>query len=320
MDLFSSSFTPASIAPIAPDRVRKSACTPRLAVGSSCVYAAGGRLTLDDELHRTDPSKIVRAALQGQRGASRRTPHGRHARVKLPTPACPDHCSVDASHFAGAESGNTCATAPSSYLHAHAGSATPHAHGSATCPSTTLGGHRNAATTASATALGTTAARTPAPPAPGTRPRATPARPHDFEYGALDDADAAPPRATMYGSDHTYSPYRPSPSPAGYTAGYPGTPSPGGYSPRSPYAGADAAPDWHTTDLEVREDRVVNVLADLLEPVVPQSGDTVKVIAGEDREAVGQLISIENQEGVVKFGTDDIKIMQLRHLCKMSTA
>lgn len=45
-----------------------------------------------------------------------------------------------------------------------------------------------------------------------------------------------------------------------------------------------------------------------------------QVIAGEDREAVGQLISIENQEGVVKFGTDDIKIMQLRHLCKMSTA
>lgn len=46
----------------------------------------------------------------------------------------------------------------------------------------------------------------------------------------------------------------------------------------------------------------------------------LQVIAGEDREAVGQLISIENQEGVVKFGTDDIKIMQLRHLCKMSSA
>ncbi|KAL0849644.1 hypothetical protein ABMA28_013899 [Loxostege sticticalis] len=188
----------------------------------------------------------------------------------------------------------------------------------------------------------------------------TPARP-DFDYG-LDEAEPGPnydPPAsysqagpftpqtpgTMYGSDHTYSPYQPSP------AGYLGTPSPAGYSPRSPFEpGEPHAGEWHTTEVEVRvrqhedsslagqagvirglsagmcavylphEDRVVNVLADLLEPAVPQSGDRVKVIAGEDREAVGQLISIENQEGVVKFGTDDIKIMQLRHLCKMSSA
>ncbi|CAH0748696.1 unnamed protein product [Diatraea saccharalis] len=188
----------------------------------------------------------------------------------------------------------------------------------------------------------------------------TPARP-DFDYG-LDDSPGPgyePPASysqaggpftpqtpgTMYGSDHTYSPYQPSP------AGYLGTPSPVGYSPRSPFEAGEggAAGEWHTPDVEVRvrahedaalagqagvlrglsagmcavylplEDRVVNVLADLLEPVVPQSGDKVKVIAGEDREAVGQLISIENQEGVVKFGTDDIKIMQLRHLCKMSS-
>ncbi|XP_045760597.1 transcription elongation factor SPT5 [Maniola jurtina] len=154
---------------------------------------------------------------------------------------------------------------------------------------------------------------------------------------------------TMYGSDHTYSPYRPSPSPGTYGPGYLGTPSPAPYSPRSPYT-ADEDADWHTPDLEVRvranaepslrgqtgalrgvsgtsctvllsqEDRVLNIPSHLLEPVVPQSGDRVKVIAGEDREAVGQLISIENQEGLVKFGTDDIKIMQLRHLCKMAAA
>lgn len=150
----------------------------------------------------------------------------------------------------------------------------------------------------------------------------------------------------MYGSDHTYSPYRPSPSP------YPGTPSPAVCSPGSPGGGgggeAGAGTDWHTTEVEVRvragcegagqvgvvrgvtegscavyvpaEDRVLSVPAELLDPVLPQAGDRVKVIAGEDRETVGQLISIENQEGVVKFGTDDIKIMQLRHLCKMSTA
>ncbi|XP_059058114.1 transcription elongation factor SPT5 [Achroia grisella] len=202
--------------------------------------------------------------------------------------------------------------------------------------------------------------RTPAHGAWDPAAAATPARAPDFDYG-LDDAGYEPPQpyragpftpqtpGTMYGSDHTYSPYQPSPSPSGYPAGYLGTPSPAGYSPRSPAAAEEAA-DWPSPDVEVRlrahedaalagqagvlrgvsggmcavyvplEDRVVNVLADLLEPVVPQSGDKVKVIAGEDREAVGQLISIENQEGVVKFGTDDIKIMQLRHLCKMSTS
>lgn len=218
--------------------------------------------------------------------------------------------------------------------------------------------------------------RTPAHGAWDPNAANTPARNNDFEYN-LDESSPSPgynpstpgpygqtggpftPQTpgTMYGSDHTYSPYQPSPSPTGYPSGYMGTPSPVGYSPRSPYnpstpgGASDSVPaaDWHTTEVEVRirasheddsltgqtgvirsisggmcavylplEDRVVNVLGELLEPVVPQRNDKVKVIAGEDREAVGQLISIENQEGVVKFGTDDIKIMQLRHLCKMS--
>lgn len=211
--------------------------------------------------------------------------------------------------------------------------------------------------------------RTPAHGAWDPAAAATPARLPDFDFDGRSPAYDAPagygagpftPQTpgTMYGSDHTYSPYQPSPSPAGHAGGYLGTPSPVGHSPRSPYEpgtpGAPDAPppaDWPAADVEVRvraahdddalqgqagvvrgvsasmcavylplEDRVVNVLGELLEPVVPQSGDRVKVIAGEDREAVGQLISIENQEGVVKFGTDDIKIMQLRHLCKMSAA
>jgi transcription elongation factor SPT5 len=65
------------------------------------------------------------------------------------------------------------------------------------------------------------------------------------------------------------------------------------------------------------EDRVVNVLSEQLEPVVPQRGDQVKVILGEDREAVGTLLSIDNNEGVVKLGPDDVKMLQLRFLCKM---
>lgn len=65
----------------------------------------------------------------------------------------------------------------------------------------------------------------------------------------------------MYGSDHTYSPYRPSPSPGQYGPGYLGTPSPAPYSPRSPYT-ADEDADWHTPDLEVsvvhRQDPTAN--------------------------------------------------------------
>lgn len=50
------------------------------------------------------------------------------------------------------------------------------------------------------------------------------------------------------------------------------------------------------------EDRVVNLVCDQLEPVVPSR---VKVIIGEEREAVGTLLSIDNQEGVVKLNTDE---------------
>lgn len=106
--------------------------------------------------------------------------------------------------------------------------------------------------------------------------------------------------------------------------------------------------DWQTTDIEVRirdthddpglsgqtgiirsitggtcsvylpdEERVVNIVGDHLEPVIPQRGDQVKVIIGENREAVGQLLSIDNQEGVVKLNQDQVQMLQLRFLCKM---
>lgn len=80
----------------------------------------------------------------------------------------------------------------------------------------------------------------------------TPARSNDFEVYSLEEASPSPgynpstpgyqaggpytpqtPGGTMYGSDHSYSPYQPSPSPTGYQAGsYGSTPSPsGGYTP-----------------------------------------------------------------------------------------
>lgn len=65
------------------------------------------------------------------------------------------------------------------------------------------------------------------------------------------------------------------------------------------------------------EDRVVNLISDQLEPVIPSRGDRVKIILGEDREAVGTLLSIDNQEGVVKLNTEEIKFLQLKFLCKM---
>lgn len=80
----------------------------------------------------------------------------------------------------------------------------------------------------------------------------TPARSNDFEVYSLDEASPSPgynpstpgyqaggpytpqtPGGTMYGSDHSYSPYQPSPSPSGFQGGsYTSTPSPsGGYTP-----------------------------------------------------------------------------------------
>lgn len=111
---------------------------------------------------------------------------------------------------------------------------------------------------------------------------ATPARPDfEFEEGAGPAYDSGTygqgpftPQTpgTMYGSDHSYSPYRPSPSPAGFPAGYLGAPSPADYSPSSPaYAPATPAapgtpapaPDWHTTDLEVKYRRIARCRAKL---------------------------------------------------------
>lgn len=162
------------------------------------------------------------------------------------------------------------------------------------------------------------------------------------------------------GTGYTTSPHGAfaTPSPMGYspmTPGVAGSP----YNPQTPGAGLDTGlgsgiignTEWHTTDIEVRirdshpdpalagqqgvirgisagmcavflpvEDRVVNLVCDQLEPVVPSRGDRVKVIIGEEREAVGTLLSIDNQEGVVKLNTDEVKMLHLRFLCKMKSS
>ncbi|EGI69080.1 Transcription elongation factor SPT5 [Acromyrmex echinatior] len=135
------------------------------------------------------------------------------------------------------------------------------------------------------------------------------------------------------------------------------TPSPGDYIPSNPYnlltprlgMNADDNSNWHTTDIEVRirnthddlalvgqkgvirqvfgdictvylpmENRAVSIVRRQLDFVVPSCGDRVKVILGEEnREAVGTLLSIDYQEGVVKLTTDEIKFVQFRFLGKM---
>lgn len=42
-----------------------------------------------------------------------------------------------------------------------------------------------------------------------------------------------------------------------------------------------------------------------------------QVIFGEEREQTGNLLSIDHSEGVVKLDHADVKMLQLRYLCKM---
>ena len=43
----------------------------------------------------------------------------------------------------------------------------------------------------------------------------------------------------------------------------------------------------------------------------------IKVIKGEFRDVVGQLLSIDGNEGVVKTDRDEIKLYNLNLLCQM---
>lgn len=44
----------------------------------------------------------------------------------------------------------------------------------------------------------------------------------------------------------------------------------------------------------------------------------VKVIVGENRDTVGNLISIDGVDGVLKTEQGEFSMFQLRHLCKMA--
>lgn len=136
------------------------------------------------------------------------------------------------------------------------------------------------------------------------------------------------------------------PSPMGYSPMTPGAP----YTPQTPGMFMDhAMSDWHTTEIEVRikethddtnlifqkgqirsvsggmcsvyvpeQDKTINIASEHLEPVPPEKGDKAKVIMGDERELVGQLLSIDSGEGVLKTDDHQIKMLPLRYLCKVA--
>ncbi|KAL7306543.1 hypothetical protein TKK_0001235 [Trichogramma kaykai] len=65
------------------------------------------------------------------------------------------------------------------------------------------------------------------------------------------------------------------------------------------------------------KDKSVNMYYDAIEPVVPSQNDRVRVILGEDRDSTGTLLSIDNQEGVFKSSSGEVKMLNLRFLCKL---
>ncbi|XP_078489937.1 transcription elongation factor SPT5 isoform X4 [Ciona intestinalis] len=66
--------------------------------------------------------------------------------------------------------------------------------------------------------------------------------------------------------------------------------------------------------------RTVSVPGNSLEPVIPVKNDKVKVILGEDRETTGELISIDDKDGIVRMDQDkQLKILQLRFLGKIAS-
>lgn len=138
-----------------------------------------------------------------------------------------------------------------------------------------------------------------------------------------------------------------SPSPMGYSPMTPGAP----FTPQTPGTAMDTGiSDWHTTDIIVKvkethtderlilqsgvirnisggmcvvylteEDKIENIPCEHLEPVQPEKGDKAKVIAGDEREATGSLISMEGNDGIFKCQENDsILMVPLNTLAKMA--
>ena len=75
--------------------------------------------------------------------------------------------------------------------------------------------------------------------------------------------------------------------------------------------------------LHIRElDKTINISLDYLEPILPQKGDRVMIVHGDDKGSTGYLLSIDGVEGVVKLDNrpdrnDDISMTNIKLLCKL---
>lgn len=168
-----------------------------------------------------------------------------------------------------------------------------------------------------------------------------------------DDNPATPGYQPCPAGSYTPSPgsYGNTPSQGGYIPSpiqySPMTPEPP-YTPQTLGGGARLHHDWVAQDIEVKvkdshddsnlihqigiirnisagmcalfiplKDKVVSVACEHLQAVTPHKGDRMKVIFGEEREATGQLLSIDGNECVVKLDHGTINMFQLSHVCKM---
>ncbi len=69
-------------------------------------------------------------------------------------------------------------------------------------------------------------------------------------------------------------------------------------------------------------DKTINISLDYLEPVLPQKGDKVMIIYGDDKGSTGLLLSIDGADGVVKLenrpeSREEITMTNIKLLCKI---
>lgn len=140
--------------------------------------------------------------------------------------------------------------------------------------------------------------------------------------------------------------YMGTPSPTGYSpAAGPASP----YNPQTPGASLDSQiNDWCTTDIVVKiktnedsdlsgqqgiirtvnsgvcsvflieEDRVVTVQSSNLEPIPPRAKDMFKVLSGDQRDQMGQVVSIAGREAIVRLNnSNEPSMLPLQSLCKL---
>lgn len=69
-------------------------------------------------------------------------------------------------------------------------------------------------------------------------------------------------------------------------------------------------------------DKTINIALDFLEPLLPQKGDRVMIVHGDDKGSTGLLLSIDGADGVVKLenraeNRDEITMTNIKLLCKL---